>query len=200
MTAHSSQPHTSVLPPVLEPGDIILTQGNSWLSRMIRRFERAPGEGPALVNHAGICVCSPDIIVEALEHVERHSYITKYVGSGHKMMVFRPRDLNPVDQRILIHAAEHYIGDSYGWWKLLGHLGDAWLSSKVGREIYLLRRLFFLDRYPICSYLVAQAESRIGRDFGVPANEADPDDIYDYCVGHPEKYELVFELQEIRRD
>ena len=64
---------------------------------------------------------------------------------------------------------------------------------------YVFRRLTSDQRYPICSWLVAHAFSKAGKNFGVAAGAAQPDDIWDF-VSDPqnhEKYSCIHELKRI---
>ena len=59
---------------------------------------------------------------------------------------------------------------------------------------YVFRRLDQMDKYPICSWLVAHSYKKIGKDFRVPAGAATPDDIWDFCDKNPDKYRRVRSL------
>jgi hypothetical protein len=183
---------------LLQPGDIILTRSDGILGRLIRYFETHPGESEALYNHVGVVTEAGDektaIMVEALWKT-RHG--TVWEGYGRKkgqaqIAIYRPNNIPPEKLEIISTFAETFVGDSYGWWKLLAHAADWRLSHDLGREVYIFRKLLFIDKYPICSFLVAKAFSAAGYDFGVPPNEASPDDIADFINSNPEKYTLIF--------
>ena len=55
-----------------------------------------------------------------------------------------------------------------------------------------------MDRYPICSWLVAHAFAKAGKTFGVPPGMASPDDIWDFVNEEPEKYSEIMPLGSIR--
>jgi hypothetical protein len=55
-----------------------------------------------------------------------------------------------------------------------------------------------MDKYPICSWLVAYAYDAIGWDFGVPPWVAQPDCIWDYCMAHPERWRVVHPLGKLK--
>jgi hypothetical protein len=92
-----------------------------------------------------------------------------------------------------VAAAERYVGRRYGYLKMLAHLLD-WLFLGV----YLFRRIASMDRYPICSWVVAHAYGKTGRHFGVAPGAASPDDIWDYVVAHPQEYRCVRALAPLR--
>ena len=52
---------------------------------------------------------------------------------------------------------------------------------------YVFRRLAG-DRYPICSWLVAHSFKKARLFFGVEADEAQPDDIWDFAQQNPGRY------------
>ena len=56
-----------------------------------------------------------------------------------------------------------------------------------------------MDRYPICSWLVAHAFKKAGKTFGVKPGAATPDDIWDFVRSNPDKYETVIELGPLSR-
>ncbi len=177
------------------PCDIILTSDDTWLSKVIQFFERAPDEPKALVSHVGAIISGgPEaeaIIVEALSHVRRHRLWDEYGGRKTRVGAFRPLDLTRDQRARIIAGLESYVGRDYGYLKLVAHGLDWGLSKIFLRDVYLWRRLFCLDRYPICSWVVAQAWARAGLTFGVAPGQAQPDDIWDFCMSHPEKYELL---------
>lgn len=181
----------------LEKGDIVLTAGNGWVSRAIRRFSKRIGESRTRVNHVGIVVETGmgggATIVEALHRVRRHTINKQYFGTGTAVAVFRPRNLNRTQRAAIVRVAEGYVGRKYGYLKIALH----WLDWAL-QGAYVFRRLGQMDRYPICSYLVAQAYLKgAGKTFDCAPGKAQPDDIWDFCESNPDKYELVRELRPI---
>ena len=164
------------------PGDIVLTRSRSWLGRAIRRLTRDRGEAATEVNHVGIVVkaganLTAAVIVEALLEVRMHPVGVQY-GTGHSAIaVFRPVTLKPAEITKVVEAAESFVGRRYGALKLVLHLLDWCLGGR-----FVFRRFGALDRFPICSYLVARSFSAAGLDFGVADRAASPDDIWDFCV------------------
>jgi hypothetical protein len=138
------------------------------------------------------------VIVEALQHVKKRYLADGYGGKNSPdMAVFRPINLTEDQRFIVASKANTYVGKDYGYLKILAHLGD-WLLQGA----YFFRRFVQLDKYPICSWLVAHAYSFIGKDFGVDARAASPDDIWDFCLSNPDKYAVIMplgNLDEFRR-
>ena len=79
----------------------------------------------------------------------------------------------PAEEAVIVEA----VGRFYGYGKLPLHLLDAVLC---GRRVF--RRL---ARWPllICSWHVVKSFAAGGVTFGVPAWAAQPDDLWDWCMG-----------------
>ena len=184
----------------LRPADVFFTHGTSVVSRLIRFFTRGAGESRTRVNHVGVVVGGGSyheaIVVEALSTVRRHRLWGRYGPPKRDLVaIYRPVDLSPQETAQVVAGAMRYVGRKYGWFMLIAHLLDWTLQG-----VYLFRRLAGIDRYPICSWVVAHAFLKAGRDFGVPAGAADPDDIWDYVVAHPDRYVRVHPLARLRNE
>ena len=161
--------------PDLLPGDIVFVRGNSWTSRLIRRFTRSAGEAPTVVNHVGIMVGSHDIVESLNKTVKRP--LNETVKGAQRGIIVRRRILSLVQRERVAEKALLYVGKPYGWLKILAHGLDHLLFG----DRFVVRRVLFLQNYPICSWVVAYAYDGIG-GFGVPPNEASPDDLWDFCM------------------
>ncbi len=176
---------------ILEPGDVFLTRGHSFVSRAIRYFTRAAGEKRTKVNHVGVVVEAGEIktaiVVEALSRVTRHRLWEQY-GPPKKdgVAVYRATNLTPEEVEIIVATAERQVGKKYGYLKIAAHFLD-WLLQGV----YFFRRLVPDGKYPICSWLVAHAFSKAGKHFGVEPGAAAPDDIMDFIELNPDKYTQI---------
>ena len=171
----------------LEPGDIVLTRGSAFFSRLIRKLTRSEGEAPTIVNHSGIMVTSEDV-VESLSRTLNRKFWDVYPEKN-KVYVVRKLALSEEHREIVIKKALSYVGAKYGWLKILAH----GLDRLVFRNRYVVRRLAFMDNYPICSWVVAYAYFEVGLSFGVHPNEASPDDIWDWVIEkHPEEWTVVY--------
>jgi hypothetical protein len=174
--------------------DIVLVRKKgAFLSTAIRFFEAMKDNKSAIASHTGLITKSgvnlDATITEALPHVVEHKLVDEY-GSDPKaeLCVFRPLNLTDADERMIIAKAESYVGDGYGYAKLLAQLADDLLGSP-----YLFRRLCRIDNRPICSYVVGAAFNAVGLNFGVPYRAVSPDDIWDFCISHPDKYQFVWQ-------
>jgi hypothetical protein len=197
--AASRRRRRSAVDPIwVEKGDTFFTHSDSLLGRLIRWAETDPGETPAWTNHTGVVVESgyvggvepQAVVVEALGHVRKGPLVM----NGREVRFFRPVPAyTPVELVFFESEANHYIGDKYGWWKLLLQLGDRALFK--GRKI--LSNLSFIDSRPICSYLAAHvndAARKIGTvvpgvvywpGFGGLPDGMDPDTMMRFCADHP---------------
>lgn len=180
--------------PALQAGDVFLTRGSGLVSRLIRFFTRSFGEPRTRANHVGVVVrggpFGEAVVVEALRTVKRRRLVKGYAGTRNHVAVFRPINLTDDERRVIVHAAQAYVGRKYGYLKILTHSLD-WLLQGA----YVFRRLTDSDNYPICSWVVAHAFAKAGKDFGVEPGAASPDDIWDFCVEETDKYQQVRELR-----
>lgn len=177
---------------IFQPGDIFLTKGDSFVSRAIRWFTRDKGESRTEANHVGIIVgmgsSQTAVVVEALTKVRRRTF-KAYRQKSTEVAVFRPTNLSNDEIRQVVERAKGYVGADYGYVKLVAHFIDWCLGG-----VYLARRIVSMDKYPICSWLVAYSYGAVGKDFGVPNWAASPDDIWDFCMENPDKYRLIHPL------
>ncbi len=180
----------------LEPCDIFLTRGSSFVSRSIRFFTKRFGEKRSKVNHVGIIVETGNlhsaIAVEALSKVRMHAMRRYARKRTTEVAIFRPKELKAEDKADIVAKAKTYVDQPYGYGKIVAHLLDWGLQGA-----YVFRRFTNDDDYPICSWLVAHAYKAAGEGFGVEPGAANPDDIWDYVSEHPDDYERVRELRPI---
>lgn len=181
--------------PPLKAGDVFLTRGKGLISWAIRKLTRGIGEKRTEVNHAGLIVqggpVEEAIAVEALIRVKRHPLWSQYgPPSADLVAVYRPKNLTAAEIDKIARAAEKYVTEDYGVIRLAAHLADWFLLGA-----YAFRRIVPKGKYPICSWLVAESFSKAGKDFGVEAGEASPDDIWDFVTKQTDKYEMVYPLE-----
>lgn len=205
-------------------GCTFFTRSESLLGRLIRWAETDPGEEPTWSNHTGIVISEgwlvpPEgiegplaVVVEALwktQEVEWWTAHSKEYAAGQRIKVFQP--VPPFDTQELQHfinEARHYVGSTYGWWRLLLQLGDRLVFK--GNKV--LSKMNFSSR-PICSWLAAfvnqkaQSTARglqrlrekstngLQRNaifmFGMAPESADPDELLDYCLEHPDEWKEI---------
>lgn len=175
------------------PGDIICENGTNWLSRSIRWAEHAPGEDPVYANHVAMFT-SPADVTEALWKVENRPAAVALAGVSYQ--VWRHTGLTDAQRQAVAAQALSYVGRDYGVGKIMLHLGDALLTKATGHEIYAFRRMAGVDKYPICSWVVAESYSKaLGLQLGPPPNEAAPDDIWRYMRARPAIWTRLVNVQ-----
>ena len=192
---------------LLESGDIFLTRGSSFISRAIRSFTRSIGEKRTKVNHVGLVVQRGDvktaIAVEAQSKVVRHRLWIRY-GPPKKdlVAVYRATNLTVEQIKDIVVEAEKQVGKKYGYRMIIAHFLDwllgrmlGWLLGWQFSNVYLFRRLIPGNKYPICSWVVADAFAEAGKDFGVEVGMATPDDIWDFVLNNPDKYKEIHPLK-----
>ena len=165
----------------LQSGDVFLTKGNSFVSKAIRFLTRDKGESRTEVNHVGVVVVDGNVqnavIVEASSKVVRRTMNSYYKSKNTKVAVYRYRNLTDTEEDIIADYSESMVGAKYGYLKIVAHFLDWCLGG-----VYFFRRFAQMERYPICSWIVAYAYQDAGLGFGVRANAASPDDIWDWVV------------------
>ena len=181
----------------LLPGDVFLTYGAGFFSKLIRFFTRTIGESRTQVNHSGIVVAQGDLesceVVETLLRVRKHRVWERYGPfSLDKVAIYRPINLTPEETDTIVVQAVKQVGKRYGIFTVIGHLLD-WLLLGA----YVFRKIFQSKNYPICSWLVAYAFARAGKNFNVEPGAAQPDDIWDFIQKNPDKYQQIHPLEQI---
>lgn len=165
--------------PWLEPGDIVFTRATGLFAAMLRAVQRRRGEQPTSIDHCGVVVVAGTVrdalIVEAEARVMRRT-----IAEGHanaRVAVYRCVVAHKPVREQIAAAAERYVGRGYGYVKGVLHILDWAIGGR-----YVFRRFAGMDRYPICSWVVAHACAETGISFGVDVAEAQPDDIWDYVI------------------
>jgi hypothetical protein len=179
----------------LLPCDVFVTRGPSLLAKGIRWATRDDRERPTQVNHVGAIVEAGPWqsvnCIEALERVEHHGFAEKYFQSGHWAAVYRPLNISDDAQGKILAYLHNQRGRKYGYGKIALHL----LRKLTGWDFWLSHQT---ERYPICSYLVANAWKQAGLDFGCDERLATPDDIHDFMLTNPDKYQFIMQTGRLR--
>lgn len=183
----------------LQPADIFLTRGSGFVSRAIRFFSRRIGEPRTKASHSGIVVegglLDQAVVVEALSTVKRHRFMGRYGSKvGTEVAIYRPLNLSHEEQKTVVQTAESYVGRKYGYFQIVGHFFDWFLQGA-----YVFRRLTRSDKYPICSWVVAQSFAKINKFFSVDPGAASPDDIHDFVTQNPDKYREIRKFTPLHR-
>lgn len=179
--------------PEFRNGDVVCEHGTGFFGRAIQWFTRGWFEARTWASHAARML-DGNLIAEAEWHFEVHAF-----DPTRKVKVWRRREAFPDEVLDCFTVkAEHYKGKDYGWWKNAAHAADALLEKTPLRwvfgHVYLFRLVIGVSDYPICSWEVAWTfDECADYRFGVPPNEAAPDDIADYCESHPDEWECIYD-------
>lgn len=198
-------------------GDIFLCSGEGFFSRGIRKFTQGHGETPTIATHVGVIVRggSPDdsVVIEALSQGVVEQPFMQGPGKG-QHAVYRPINFSDGAIAAGVAVAHRRVKMGYGWGKIATQVFDFAIPyrDKKGNPPYVFRRIAGNSSMPICSYLADEVVSeqllydlrlKMGgwaspemvelhvTPFGCPRNRVTPDDIMDFCEGHPDKYERV---------
>jgi hypothetical protein len=165
--------------PDFRTADIVFTRESAWYSRLIRWGTRYSGEAPSRTSHVGIGldgVC----FAEALAH----AVVTEWSVLAHRdpstFEVWRYDYLTISQIKDIKNTTIDYLGRSYGYGKIALQGLDCALGKIFATDVYCFRRLAFMHKYPICSWLVAHAYDSVGYRFNINPDAADPDEIYDH--------------------
>lgn len=179
------------------PGDIVFSKRSTLTSRLIRFFTRNAGESRSRVSHVALIVekayMNEAVTIEAnTPKVELRKFPTEYLfadDSRGSWWVYRCSWLSDAQRAMIVKSASRYLNKPYSYWKVAMHTLD-WVLQGA----YVFRRLGSMDRYPICSWLVAQAYDRgAWITFDVDPGQASPDDIWDYVTRRGVPWQVVAE-------
>jgi hypothetical protein len=183
---------------ILQPGDVFLTCGKGFKRRAIRSSTRRFGKKRTKVHHVGLVVEGGDlmsaIIVEAVSRVKRHKLWSAYgPPKEDSVAIYRATNLSQDEIDTIVGRAESHIGKRFGYPMIVAHVLD-WLLLGA----YVFRHIVPGSKYPICSWVVADAFGKAGKYFGVEVDLATPDDIWDFVVeSTPSKYEQIHPLKKL---
>lgn len=172
-----------MIEPLLQPCDITVHYlPDDEIAKIIRWRTKGRKEGPTIAHHVGIVV-EPGLapyatVIEALvtERIRPHRLGDYYAGSDTRIAVYRPLNLTPMDKEIIVAKARSYEGRKYGF-------------GKIALQLVGVRG--FVDKWPICSWVVAHAYGEAGYYFGRPPMKATPDDIHDFAAGRADRFDMV---------
>jgi len=166
----------------LKAGDIGGIRSAGVFGRAIRWKKRK--EGPEQTSHVWRVVEGgafpaaegekPAMLVEAKirSGVAPPSSMTEHYGDKlDQIWIARP-----------VNLSEREIGEVVGW--TLGQVGKRYSIGMIFRHLFGTEGKIKLGATSICSYLVAQAERRISKDWGMPTRMADPQDVERFIEQH----------------
>lgn len=184
----------------LPKGSIFLTSGTAWLSRWIAFFSKHGNESETVATHVGL-VTEKGLInqsgflfgeaMEALKCIIRWPLINRRVDE--RFIVFRPVNIGRKDLNDIVNYAKTREGRKYGYKAILFHALDGILGKIFGKDVLYFRKKFIKSwDAKVCSSFVGTIFGKFGYTFGTRRGHfLTPDDIWDFCVENPDKWEFV---------
>jgi hypothetical protein len=173
-------------------GDIILFDGQGDLySKVGAWMMRGPREGPTYAVHMAQFLSSRRVL--EMDFRVRIKRIEEVLHKHRGFEVWRCLTLSGQERQALTHQALAYTRVRFGMLKFCEHMVDGLISRAAHRDIFWLRRLHTV--YPVCSGITSMTyDKALGYRFGVPPECADPDQIHDWLVAHPNEWVRIYRL------
>jgi hypothetical protein len=179
-------------------GDILGYHNPGRLGRLIQWATTAWRENPSILSHVGLFVNEGALqninIVESLvPNGIQYRRFAEHYERGENCYVLRPLNISFEDRVTIANHAFKSMRKPYGFGKAIAGGLDGLLSRifHLRREPVFFRRLFINEVFEDCSVFVADCYEKAGYDFGLRDSFVLPDDIWDYALEHPEKYEII---------
>lgn len=193
-----------------QPADIVAIQGCGWISRAICEATHSQ------VSHVGMVTGHSydevPIVTEALTKVVTHGW-PKCIANAEHVWLIRDNALSPEQRESIAHTARSFTGDSYGY----ADLGLAYLDCAFETRWFTDHLTWgWLNKFPICSYVVAEAYYQasimfgltsipklsywisrrliIGRGKGLNPQSVFPSDIFEFAVKEPSTFTVESKL------
>lgn len=183
----------------IKKGDILGYAGGSWISKVVRWFEKGYNEKPSFLSHCGIFISDTNdlsnaLVIEALmpAGVVVRGFLNSYKDDLKNCYILRPKNISQEQRETIVRTAKLFLGDKYGVAKIIPHAIDGLLAKVLRkRDFRFFRNLCQIDDFPICSYLVARSYAEADLDFGIKYSFATPDDIWDFAETNKDKYSII---------
>lgn len=154
----------------MKPGDIVAIRGRGWLADHICQLTKSP------VSHVGLVIsATPPVVIEALKRVKTN-HLDTTIQDCDKAYLFSWTGLSDGLRDEIVYKALRMSAESYGYFDLVSQMFDSVLHTRMFTRL----NWWWLKRFPICSFLVAESYSGL-IDFGVPEYSITPGDIYNFC-------------------
>jgi uncharacterized protein YycO len=142
------------LSPLLRPGDVLLTEGNTRAAALVRRVTRSPWAHVAIYVGPLEAADDPRCIVEAnISAGVRAVPLSEF--KGQRARIVRPLGLNETDRQRLADWLVGHIGDPYD-------LAHAWVLGRRFLKLPAPRAMVQDAKRFICSSLLVQAFLVVG--------------------------------------
>lgn len=179
-------------------GDILGYHNPGRLGRLIQWATRAWREAPSVLSHCGVFVNEGSLqnvhVVESLVPFGiKYRRFAEAYERGENCYILKPLNITFENRLEIVNHAYESIGKPYGYGKAIAGGLDGLLSRifYLHREPVFFRRLFINEVFEDCSVLVADCYDKAGLNYGLRDSFVLPDDIWDYALEHPEKYEII---------
>jgi len=159
-------------------GDTAHVNNITTFANLIRPCTRGRGERETWATHTEVCLDEANMI-GALGKGVRIANIKEWMKRNPKaqVVITRSTEFNAATsemERLLLR----YDRRKYGYDKIIAHYLDHLIGDR-----YFFRKILFMQRYPICSWIPASAYwDCFQYKFGVEPDAASPDDIADHCA------------------
>lgn len=155
----------------MQPGDIILSLGKFHTSKAIAKITEVDGER---WSHAALIVAVDPypIIVQAVPPRVECCLLEDLCEHSEKVMLLHDLTLSDVERKTVVYEGMQCVRQFYGVDRFLPLLLDEMLDTDWFGDNWFLSR-----KAPVCSVLVAAGRDKIGKDFGVKAQGANPSEI-----------------------
>lgn len=155
----------------MQPGDIVLSLGSYHTSKAIAKVTAVDGE---CWSHAALIVAVDPhpLIVQAVPPRVECCLLQDLIGHADKVMVLEDTTLTADEREIVVWEGMRCVGQLYGFDRFPGLLLDELFETDWFGDHWFLSR-----KAPVCSIVVAAGRDKIGKDFGVAAQGANPSEI-----------------------
>ncbi|MFW6001818.1 MAG: hypothetical protein ACOCQD_00600 [archaeon] len=166
---------------------------NKKSGRLIRWFTQRRGEKSTKASHVGMIVIIDGVVyvIEALFRVKTIP-IEKWKKKNPNYEIWRNTDLTDEQRYEIQRRSFQYNDNFYGFGKIALHGIDCLIAKVTGKDWFIFRRLQFIDKFPICNWLVAYSYYDVTRYiFTYPPKFTDPDSMHDHVRKRNNSFVLV---------
>jgi len=134
---------TDELKSILKKGDVILTHGSSWISRMIQKVTQSHWNHVVIYDEDGY-------VIESNWGGVVRSHVYNYYA-GKDIMILRHKTASKTKLRYVVESAKYFIGREYDYFQIIELLW-LYLTGRRGNS----RQISSKNKF-ICSELVGRA-------------------------------------------
>lgn len=161
----------------LRPADFILTNSNSWTSKLIYLGQKIRYRGKdakyAIWDHAALITNAQGDIIQAIGKGVKRGNVSDYRNVAYHLVRIRA---SGQDREEAVKFAEYALGEKYGYITVIS-IAISFLTG--------LKLSFGFDGQQICSGLVARALERTTAIFSSEPSHITPADLAKYYKANP---------------